>query len=105
MSIRCILGSTLKKLMHARVVSDGGDFSLHTVFTEEDFAAAALQGIDRRQCLDWARRMYDKYTNGDERKLYFLMNKLSDEEVCNQSLLYFFVKFNLLHLASVKQPP
>ena len=77
------IGGTLKKLMHARIVAEGGDFAARTVFTEADLDAAALQGIVRRQCLDWVRHTYEKYIDGDERKLYFLMNELSEDEVRN----------------------
>ena len=96
MSIKCILGSTLKKLMHARVVSEGGDFSLRTVFTDEDFAAAAVNNITREQCLGWVRHLYERHPDIDGRKLHLIMNELSDKEVCNQCLID---EFDLLHLA------
>ena len=81
------IGAALKKLMLARIVADGGDFAARTVFTEEDIAAAATEGIERRQCLDWVRHTNEKYVDGDDRKVYFSMNELSEEEVRKQLLI------------------
>jgi hypothetical protein len=76
------IAPALKKLMHARIVAEGGDFAARTTFTEADFAAAALQRIERQQCVVWMRHLYERYAGGDERKLYLMVNELSEDEVC-----------------------
>ena len=81
------VGKTLKSLMHKRITANGGNFATRTVFTDEDFAAAADKGINRRKCIDWARYIYNYYKDIDARKTYLLMNE-SDEEAVQCILFY-----------------
>jgi hypothetical protein len=78
------VGGTLKKIMLLRVIANDGDYE-RSVFTEEDITAAAAEHIERRQCLDWQRHFYEKYTDGDDRKLQLALNELSEDEVCCQT--------------------
>ena len=80
------IGGTLKKLMHARIVAEGGDFAARTVFTEADLDAAAADKITKEQCLVWVRHFYERHAEEDDRKLYLVMNELSAEEVRNPTL-------------------
>ena len=75
------IAKTLKPLMYARIMANGGDFSARTAFTDEDFAAALKEGVERRSCLDWARYIYNYYKDVDARTKFLLMDELCEDEV------------------------
>jgi hypothetical protein len=75
------IAKTLKSLMHARIMATGGDFAARTVFTDEDFAAALKEGVERRKCLDWARYVYKYYKDVGVRTKFLLMDELCEDEV------------------------
>ena len=87
------VGKTLKSLMHKRITTNGGDFATHTVFTDEDFAAAADQGINRRKCLDWLRYIYKYYKEADDRKNFLSMKELDEDAV---QCIFFLLKTVLI---------
>ena len=76
------IAKTLKPLMHARIMANGGDFSARTVFTDEDLAAALKEGVERRSCLDWVRYIYNYYKDVSVRTKFLLMDELCEDEVC-----------------------
>ena len=83
------VGKTLKSLMHKRITANGGDFATRTVFTDEDFAAAADKGINRRKCSDWLRYIYNYYKEADARKNFLSMKELDEDAV---QCIFFLLK-------------
>ena len=75
------IAKTLKPLMYARIMANGGDFSIRTAFTDEDFATALKEGVERRRCLDWARYIYNYYKDVEVRTKFLLMDELCEDEV------------------------